>query len=581
MAADFSNLPIAQPREFVPAQFDAGDWSQIEPLFRRLIDAAPTLRHGKDLARWVLQGSELASALMEHGTRCYIRMTCRTDDAEAERAYLHLIEEIEPNAKPYWFRIQQLYLASPHRRRLPRSRWLVFDRETEKDVAIFRPENIPLQTEEARLEQGYQKTTGAMTVTLNGQELTLQQAGRLLEENDRAVREKAWRAIAVRRLQDRDALERRFDDLLACRERIAKNAGCRDYRDYAFKLRSRFDYTPADCEAYHAAVERHLVPLARELHAQRARILGLRRLRPWDLSVDPLGRPPLRPFREVATLVERTREIFRRIEPAFERDFATLVRFGLLDLESRKGKAPGGYQSALEEARLPFIFMNAVGVQRDVDTLLHEGGHAFHSLAVRDEPLVMYRHAPLEFCEVASMSMELLAHPHLEVFYTPSDARRARRMHLEGVAHLLCWVATVDAFQHWIYTHPGHSRSERRAAWCALLDRFGGGEDWTDLEEERAYLWHRQPHLFCHPFYYIEYGIAQLGALQVWRKSERNLDAAMRRFRRALALGGSKPLPDLFRAAGLRFDFSGRILAPAAAFLRKRLAESQERTVGP
>lgn len=576
MSRDFLNLPIAQPREFVPTQFDPSDWAQIEPLFLKLIDVAPALRHGKDLIRWLLNGSELASAMMEHGTRSYIRMTCHTDDAEAERAYLHLVEEIEPKSKPLWFQLQQIYLASPHRRKLPRSRWLVFDRETEKDVALFRPENIPLQTAEAKLEQGYQKTTGAMTVKLNGEELTLQQAGRLLEENDRAVRENAWRAIAARRLKDREALEKRFDELAACRTSIARNAGFPDYRAYAFKMRSRFDYTPADCETYHAAVAEFIVPLERELQARRARKLNLRQLRPWDLSVDPLGRPPLRPFREVSTLVDRTREIFRRIEPEFEKDFSTLIRFNLLDLESRKGKAPGGYQSSLEEARLPFIFMNAVGLQRDVDTLLHEGGHAFHSLAVRDEPMVMYRHAPLEFCEVASMSMELLAHPHLEAFYTPSDAQRARRTHLEGVVNLLCWIAAVDAFQHWIYTHPGHPAEQRRSVWCELLERFGGGEDWTGLDEERAYLWHRQPHLFCHPFYYIEYGIAQLGALQVWRRAERNQDTAVRKFRRALALGGSKPLPDLFRAAGIRFDFSARILKPTAAFLRQRLTELED-----
>jgi len=308
----------------------------------------------------------------------------------------------------------------------------------------------------------------------------------------------------------------------------------------------------------------------------RAKQLGLARLRPWDLSVDPRGRPPLRPFRDVGTLVEQTREIFRRIEPAFEKDFQTLIRFKLLDLESRKGKAPGGYQAALEEARLPFIFMNAVGLHRDVSTLLHEGGHAFHSLAVRDEPLVMYRHAPLEFCEVASMSMELLALSHLEVFYTPADAARARRTHLEGIVHLLCWVAIIDAFQHWIYSHAGHTGKERRAVWLELLDRFGGGEDWTGLAGERGCLWHRQPHLFCYPFYYIEYGIAQLGALQVWQKAERDLDVAVRKFRRALALGGSRPLPELFRAAGIRFDFSEKTLKPVTGFLRKRLDELKE-----
>jgi oligoendopeptidase F len=245
-------------------------------------------------------------------------------------------------------------------------------------------------------------------------------------------------------------------------------------------------------------------------------------------------------------------------------------------LESRKGKAPGGYQYALEEARLPFIFMNAAGLHRDVQTLFHEGGHAFHSLAARDEPLLMYRHAPAEFCEMAGMSLELLGGAHLEVFYPPDYAARARRQHLEGIVQLFCWIAIIDAFQHWLYTHPGHARAARRREWLALLDRFGGSEDWSRLEEERAYLWHRQPHLFTHPFYYLEYGIAQLGALQVWRRSQADLDRTVRKFRSALALGGSKPLPDLFRAAGLRFDFSARALAPLVGLLRRELEKLKD-----
>ncbi len=314
------------------------------------------------------------------------------------------------------------------------------------------------------------------------------------------------------------------------------------------------------------------MPALRELQAERRRQLKLDKLRPWDLAVDPLNRPPLRPFEQVDQLVSASQEIFGRLDPELARGFQAMNELRLLDLANRKGKAPGGYQATLAEARLPFIFMNAVGVQRDVETILHEAGHAFHALATRDENLYPYRHAPIEFCEVASMSMELLGNQYLEAFYSPADARRARRDHLEGIVEVFPWIATVDAFQHWIYTHSGHTRAERTAAWLALMDRFGGDVDWTGCENARANLWHRQLHIFLHPFYYVEYGIAQLGALQIWARSKENPVQALADYKRSLRLGGSRPLPELFSAAGCHFDFSAKTVKPLVALVRQELA---------
>jgi oligoendopeptidase F len=301
--------------------------------------------------------------------------------------------------------------------------------------------------------------------------------------------------------------------------------------------------------------------------------LNLDRLRPWDLAVDPLNRPPLRPFEQVDRMVSASQQIFDRLDPELAEGFKSMRERRLLDLANRKGKAPGGYQATLSEARLPFIFMNAVGIQRDVETILHEAGHAFHALATRDEDLFAYRHAPIEFCEVASMSMELLGNQFLEAFYPPAEARRARREHLEGIIEVFPWIATVDAFQHWIYTHPGHSRAERTAHWLTLMDRFGGDVDWAGYEDARANLWHRQLHIFLHPFYYVEYGIAQLGALQVWANSRANHAQALADYKQALRLGGSRPLPELFSAAGCRFDFSAKTVKPLVASVRHELAQ--------
>jgi oligoendopeptidase F len=300
--------------------------------------------------------------------------------------------------------------------------------------------------------------------------------------------------------------------------------------------------------------------------------LGLDALRPWDLAVDPANKPPLRPFDKVETLVTDTQEIFSQLDDKMAEDFRLMRETRLLDLDNRKGKAPGGYQSTLSECRLPFIFMNAVGMQRDVETLLHEAGHAFHALAMREEDLCAYRDAPIEFCEVASMSMELLGNEFIEKFYQPGDARRARRDHLEGIVEIFPWIATVDAFQHWIYSHPGHSRAERQKAWVELMERFGGEVDWTGYEEARTNLWHRQLHIFIHPFYYIEYGIAQLGALQVWANSKKNKARALEQYHHALSLGGSRPLPELFEAAGCRFDFSRETVQPLVKLVSAELA---------
>jgi len=569
MAFDPERLPNEYPRRFVPEGTNLAEWREIEPLFDELERRSISTK--EELEQWLLDQSELASALAEEGSIRFIRMTCQTDNPDYERDYLRFIEEIEPKLKPRFHRLKECYLKSPARSELPRERYEVLDRKVENAVAIFREENVPLETEDEKLGQRYQKLTGAMTVEFEGKEQTLQQMARYLEEPERTVRQRAWELVAERRLKDRGELDEIFDELISLRHKIARNAGFENYRDYAFRRRERFDYTPEDCLSFHEAVEEEIVPIMRALQGERQRKLGLPELRPWDLSVDPEGRPPLRPFSKAAELIEGCEEIFRRVDTELGEQFHILSELGLLDLESRKGKAPGGYQATLEGRRLPFIFMNAVGRDSDVRTLLHEGGHAFHTFATRDEPLQAYRHAPTEFSEVASMSMELLSAPHLEVFYSGEEAERSRREHLEGIVHILCWIAAIDAFQHWIYTHPGHTSEERQEEWLRLQRRFGGIENWEGYEEALSFSWHRQLHLFLYPFYYIEYGIAQLGALGLWLLSQQDYERAVGLYKQALRLGGSRPLPQLFQAAGLPFDFGSKAIVRAAEGLRKTL----------
>jgi len=567
----FAELKPYRVRRIVPDNVDLGNWDEVEPLFDLLEKNAAEAKTVAEFEDWLIDWGELSAALDEEASKRYIAMTCHTESEEAEKSYLQYVEKIEPNTKPRQFNLSKIYLEHPVREEIDKERYRVFDRDEEVHVELYREENVELETEEARLTQQYQKLSGSLTVQFRGEERTLVQMGRYLEETDRELRKEAWEASARRRLREGDKFEKQFDDLMALRRRIASNAGFENYRDFVFKERRRFDYTPADCEAFHKAVETCVVPLMKEIQKRRKGDMGLDTLRPWDLSVDPLGRDPLKPFTEVSEMVERSQKIFDRLDGGLAGWFQQMQDLKLLDLDNRKGKAPGGYQCGLEESRLPFIFMNAVGVQRDVETLLHEAGHAFHSMASREEDLTAYRHAPLEFCEVASMSMELLGGEFLEEFYGTDEANRARQTHLEGIIGIFPWIATVDAFQHWIYTHPDHTPEERKAAWLELMDRFGGDVDWAGFEDIRSYLWHRQLHIFIHPFYYIEYGIAQLGALQVWANSQKDKAGALKAYQESLALGGSRTLPELFEAAGCQFDFSERTVAPLMELVGREL----------
>ncbi|HEY3762553.1 MAG TPA: M3 family oligoendopeptidase [Verrucomicrobiae bacterium] len=577
----FGKLHAARARKFVPQDIDLGDWPKIAPLFDQLEHRAPQIKSAAELEIWLLDWSELTAALDEESSRRYIAMTCHTDSADAEKAYLHFVENVEPQLKPRQFALEKIYVTHSFREELLEAgdagvavaRYEVFDRDVKNHVELFRQENVPLETEEAKLSQQYQKLVGSLTVNFRGEEKTLVQMGRYQEEPDRVLRKETWELVVNRRLQETDKFDDIIDAQIKLRGQIAQNAGFENYRDYMFQRMGRFDYTPEDCEKFHKAVEKQVVPLIRELQAKRRLQLNLDKLRPWDLAVDPLNRAPLKPFALVEEMVSRTQKIFNSLDGELARGFKQMDDLKLLDLDNRKGKAPGGYQSTLAEARLPFIFMNAVGLQRDVETILHEAGHAFHALASCEEDLYSYRNPPIEFCEVASMSMELLGNEFIEEFYQPDEANRARRVHLEGVVGVFPWIATVDAFQHWIYTHPGHTREERRNAWLGLMDRFGGDVDWTGLESARANLWHRQLHIFLHPFYYIEYGIAQLGALQVWANSKRDKAKALNDYKKSLALGGSRPLPELFEAAGCNFEFSEKTIGPLAKVLREELGK--------
>ena len=570
---DFDHLPRYQKRQFVPEKASLTDQKEVESLHDQLLGR--DISSAEDLERWVLDRSELESAFDQEGSILYIRMTCKTDDPERVKKYKDFIKNVVPAIKPLEDQLNRQYVKALKKFPLNEERYEIYTKEIGTDLELFVDKNVELETKVDLLSQEYQSICGAMTVEFQGKERTLPEMGKFLLDPDRSLREEAWKASAERRLEEKDKLDELFDQMLIKRNMIAKNAKFDNFCNYKFKDLHRFDYTPDDCLAYHDSIEQLVVPLWAQILKKRKREMKLDILRPWDTSADPLGRPPLKPFEDVKDLISGCQDVFAQVDQELGKQFRQMVDAGLLDLASRKGKAPGGYQSTLNESRKPFIFMNAVGIDSDVRTLLHEGGHAFHSLACSHDELLDYRHGPMEFNEVASMGMELLADPYLHVFYGDEDKQRSCSSHLEDIVFTLLWVATIDAFQHWIYKNPAHDAAGRHQQWLAIHKRFSGGVvNWDGLKEEHATLWHRQLHIFEVPFYYIEYGIAQLGALQLWLNSKRDQDGALKAYRSALYLGGSKPLPELFETAGLKFDFSEATIAPLMKAVQQELNQA-------
>ena len=565
-------LPCSEfPRQFADADLDLNSWADLEPLFKDLSDR--NVDSSQNLKIWIENWSEMESILKEQESRLYINMTCDTQDEKHEKAFAHYVAEIEPKLAPIIDGLNKKLISSPAIGELDSyyDHWI---QDIRAQLELYREENIEIETKIALTSQEYQKVTGSMTVEWQGETTTLQVVNAELENPDRTLREKAWKTVWTRRFEDKDILNTHFKTLFDFRQNVSKNCGFDSYLPYIFKAKGRYDYTPKHCEDFHDAIEKCVVPLNRKLLKARAKTMGLEKLRPWDLAVDPLGRPALKPFENIEKLCEGTSKIFHGISSDFGDKFDTMQKMGLLDLDSRLGKAPGGYQCGLEEYRLPFIFMNAVGTNSDLFTLLHEGGHSLHQFFMKGIHHTSYREIMAEIAEVASMSMELVGLDYIENIYpNPDDALRAKADQFEDVIHILPWVAIVDAFQHWMYKHPDHSEAERNEKWLELDRRFGAGDivDWSGFEEYQAHQWQRQLHLFEVPFYYIEYGIAQLGAIGVFKNIRENKEQGIKMYTEGLSLGGSQGLPSLFEKTGIPFDFSIKTVEPLIKFVQDEI----------
>jgi oligoendopeptidase F len=569
VSADIQKLP----RHYLPADFVVKDWPSLEPYFSELLQRAITNRI--DLEQWLKDLSELEAVVNEDACWRQIRMTCDTENKSLEEAFNFFMLEIQPRLQPYADKLNRKLVDCPYTSELDQTKYFTFIRNVRKNIDLFREANIPLQAELNVEAQKFGAIAGKMTVEVNGQEYTLQQATRFLEDPNRQLREEVYRKIAARRLQDKEALDRLYSDLLAKRNQVALNAGFANFRDYRFMELGRFDYTKDDCFQFHEAVKLHVMPLVDQIYTIKKEKLGLDSLRPWDLEAEPAGIEPLRPFADGEELIKKTIDCFGQLNPFFADCLRKMKEMGHLDLESRKGKAPGGYNCPLAESGAPFIFMNAAGQFDDVTTMVHEGGHAVHSFLTHGLELHGFKEYPTEIAEVASMSMELFSMDYWQSYFkTEEELKRAKAQQLERVITIFPWIATIDKFQHWVYENPGHTLDQRAAAWERVQGEFTSvALDVSGLEEIRRYTWQRQLHLFEVPFYYIEYGIAQLGAIGLWQQFKQDKSQAIANYISALGLGGMRTLPELFEAAALKFDFSPAYISGLMRFVKQELDE--------
>ncbi len=562
---------VKERRRYISPNFEIQDWQSLEPYYESLKNFP--IHSKEQLEEFLLRSNELSSVVSEAFAWIYISMTCNTNDQFFAEKYQYFVTEILPKIGPYENELQKKYYHSPYRSLLDKEKFLIFDRSVANEMELYRAENEEIWGKARVKAQEYDNLVANLTVLHKGETLTMQKAGSLLELPDREEREIIWRKMQDARFAIETKVDTIFDELIQLRHQIAKNAGFSSFTDYMFRKLGRFDYTQKDCEQFHEGIEKEIKPIYIKIMESRKRKMGLTSLRPWDTVVNPENLPALKPFENGNDLLEKVIEMYQQIKPELAEIIITMRSMGHFDLESREGKAPGGYNYPLAETGIPFIFMNAVGTQSDLTTMVHECGHAFHSFLTRHYELNAFKELPSEVAELASMSMEFLSMPFWAVFYdNPEDLKRAQYEQIVRSIIILPWVASVDLFQTWVYHHPEATSDQRKAEWSKIYERFHGDViDWSGLEKEKSILWQKQGHIFDVPFYYIEYGIAQIGALQVWKNSLKDYDKTLNDYLNALKLGYTKPIPQIYAAANVVFDFSADKLRELSRFVTDQL----------
>lgn len=557
-------LPTTLPNSY--DKFKDFTWSQIKPQYQELSVFPLT---NKNIAGWLVEWTKLKNLIEENRWRKYIAINMDTTDQQADAAYHQFIDSVYSFSLAADQRLKEKLLISglnPPSLEIPlrKLRW---------EVELFRNENMPLLSQELKLSNQLDKIIGAQSILWEGKETSIPQLQRVYQNTDRQVREQAWRMASQRQLDDRKAIDNLWVMYMHVRGQLAHNVGMKDFRAYMWKKLLRFFYSPEDCYRFHRAIKEVVVPEATRIYKRRQQQLGIPSIRPWDNEVDALNRPPLRPFKSGAELESTTARIFHKVDKQLGEYFELMRQEKLLDLDNRIGKVPGGMCVEYRASKRPFIIMNAVGVHDDVQTLLHEGGHAFHVFETNHHPYHLQNYIPMEFSEVASTAMEFLGGEYLESdqggFYSTKDAARARADYLERMILFWPYMAVVDAFQQWVYDNHEMASIPKNcdAKWADLWRQFIPGEDWSGFESAMETGWQRKLHIHQDPFYYIEYGLSQLGAVQIWHNAMRDQPGAVAAYCKALSLGGTVTLPELYKTAGAKLAFDSQTLGEAVSLM--------------
>tara|TARA_B100000768_G_scaffold19422_1_gene17555 strand:+ start:10103 stop:11827 length:1725 start_codon:yes stop_codon:yes gene_type:complete len=572
MSTNTINIPKRPVRTFVSNDLKVDSWSKLQQYFQDLLDA--TISNVSELEKWLHNRSELESVMEEEMAWRYIKMNIDTTDEKLAKDFSFWITEISPNVAPYSHQLNKKVYDSPYLNELDNDKYFIYLRGLKEEIKIYREENIPLFVEMETKQQEYGAIAAKMSVEIDGESMTMQKAAQFLKDTDRSKRESVFNTINDRRLQDVEALDELYDELIALRQTIAKNCGFDNYRDYKFAAMGRFDYTPKDCYDFHDAIAKEIVPIIEGFDNDKKNKMNLESYKPWDTGVDADGNAPLKPFDGGEELIDKSIKSFERLRPYYGECLEIMKEMKHVDLESKKGKAPGGFNYPLYEIGVPFIYMNAVGSQRDLVTMVHEGGHAIHSFLSRDLDLCDFKSVPSEVAELASMSMELISMDSWDEFYSDEkELQRAKKEQMQKVLEGLPWIAAVDKFQQWIYT-TDHTADQRRKEWKNIMSELNSSViDWDGHEDAFLNLWQKQLHLYEVPFYYIEYGMAQLGAIAMWRSYKQLGQEALDNYDAALKLGYTKSIGDLYKTAGIEFNFSQEYVKELADFIKGQLAD--------
>ena len=572
MSINTINIPTRPIRTFVSNDLKVDSWSKLQQYFQDLLDAS--ISNVSDLEKWLHDRSELESVMEEEMAWRYIKMNIDTTDEKLAKDFSFWITEISPNVAPYSHQLNKKVYDSPYLKELDNDKYFIYLRGLKEEIKIYREENIPLFVEMETKQQEYGAIAAKMSVEIDGESMTMQKAAQFLKDTDRSKRESVFNTINNRRLQDVEALDKLYDELIALRQTIAKNCGFDNYRDYKFASMGRFDYTPKDCFDFHDAIAKEIVPIIEGFDVAKKQKMNLESYKPWDTGVDADGNAPLKPFEGGEQLIDKSIKSFKRLRPYYGECLEIMKEMKHIDLESKKGKAPGGFNYPLYEIGVPFIYMNAVGSQRDLVTMVHEGGHAIHSFLSRDLDLCDFKSVPSEVAELASMSMELISMDSWDEFYSDEkELQRAKKEQMQKVLEGLPWIAAIDKFQQWVYTSE-HTAEQRRQEWKNIMSELNSSViDWEGHEDALLNLWQKQLHLYEVPFYYIEYGMAQLGAIARWRSYKKLGQEALDNYDAALKLGYTKSIGELYKTAGIEFNFSQEYVKELADFIKAQLAD--------